>query len=257
MYFYCGSIFPGRDKLTTSLSDKEAKILARLNARKNRSAALQTDHSALPDASQVSKPEVDTQLKKSAEVVLLDTQVVTENKSTVKKLKRKNQTEHDETTVVDKAAVAVEEPAVKRPKREKKKVDKTVATDGQQEAKTVKPKKKKKKGPKVPKKEPVLEENVTETTEDVNQPDTELVEPTGEGFTVMEEVKVDKNLKTFRILPNWLAKPSVISCDLTNNKLPIKEVKGLDKFLLDKLMINKIHHLFPGICFSDHIVINI
>lgn len=114
--------------------------------------------------------------------------------------------------------------------------------DGQQP--TAAPKKKKKKGPKAPKTDPEPEE---EPMEEEEVKEEELPEPTGAGFTVLEEVKVDKSKKTFRILPNWLAKPSVISCDLSNNKLPIKEMKGLDKFLLGTLKKNKIHHLFPGI----------
>jgi ATP-dependent RNA helicase DDX51/DBP6 len=254
VYFYFISVFPGVTR--TSFSDKEAKILARLNARKNRSAALQT---AVPDAtSSVSAPEtqevIPSQATNKSENVLLDKQqVITEHQS-IKKLKRKNTvsgTEDGETAVVDEADLANQEPSIKRPKRKKmKKMDETVAMDGKQETKSVKPKKKKKKGIKVPKKEPVVEGNVTETIEDVKQPETELVEPTGEGFTVMEAVKIDKNQKIFRILPNWLAKPSIISCDLSNNKLPIREVKGLDKFLLETLKKNKIHHLFPGTYFS-------
>lgn len=246
------------------MTAKEAKILARLNARKNRSAIQLPPSSLLPDGSSVSKPEaleVAAQLTsiKPEDVLLDGQQVGTENKSIGKKLKRKNQaldTEDGGTTVVNEADIVNKEPAIKRPKREKKKVDKTVvSTDGQEEVKPIKSKKKKK-GPKAPKKQPVVEEDVTETTEDVTETtedvksEPEFVEPTGEGFTVMEEVKVDKNQKTFRILPDWLAKPSVISCDLSNNKIPIKEVKGLDKLLLEKLKINKIHHLFPGTYFS-------
>ena len=82
------------------------------------------------------------------------------------------------------------------------------------------------------------------TNGDEPQPDTK--EPFGAGFTILEEFKVDRSKKIHRVLPIWLAKPSIISCDLKNNKIPISELKGLEKFLVDALKRNKINHLFPG-----------
>lgn len=80
--------------------------------------------------------------------------------------------------------------------------------------------------------------------EEIPQPETK--EPFGAGFTILEEFKVDRSKKIHRVLPIWLAKPSIISCDLKNNKIPISELKGLEKFLVDALKRNKINHLFPG-----------
>lgn len=70
-----------------------------------------------------------------------------------------------------------------------------------------------------------------------------------EGFTVLDEVTKEKSQKVFRVLPNWLAKPSVISCDLSKNKVPIKEISGIDKFLIEALKRNKVQHFFPGTIF--------
>lgn len=71
-----------------------------------------------------------------------------------------------------------------------------------------------------------------------------------EGFTILDEVSKEKAQKAFRVLPNWLAKPSVISCDLSNNKVPIKKISGIDKFLVSALKRNKVQHFFPGITYS-------
>jgi len=70
-------------------------------------------------------------------------------------------------------------------------------------------------------------------------------EQIGAGFTVLEEIKSKKLGKIHRVLPNWLAKPSVISCDLSTNILPVKDMKGLDRFITDALKKNKIKNFFP------------
>lgn len=49
-----------------------------------------------------------------------------------------------------------------------------------------------------------------------------------------------------RVLPDWLANPSVISADLTKDKLPVTEMNGLAKDLVQLLEENSITHFFPG-----------
>jgi len=99
------------------------------------------------------------------------------------------------------------------------------------------------------------EEEPTEKPIDEEQVEEE---PIGAGFTVLEEMKTEKLGKIHRVLPNWLAKPSVISCDLSTNKLPVKEMKGLDRFITDALKKNKIQNFFPGFYqFDLFIVFNV
>jgi len=106
------------------------------------------------------------------------------------------------------------------------------------------PKKRKPRKPKeeavIPTPEPI-EEEATVPAVEVEE------EAPGTGFTILDEVQADKHQRTHRVLPNWLAKPSVISCDLKGEKMPIgKEVAGLDKFLVEALRRNKVKNLFPG-----------
>lgn len=48
------------------------------------------------------------------------------------------------------------------------------------------------------------------------------------------------------MLPDWLANPSVISADLSKDKLPVSEMKGLADDLVKLLLENNITHFFPG-----------
>lgn len=48
------------------------------------------------------------------------------------------------------------------------------------------------------------------------------------------------------MLPEWLSKPSIISSDLGSDKLPVSEMAGLDRSLMDKLGENGITDFFPG-----------
>ena len=49
-----------------------------------------------------------------------------------------------------------------------------------------------------------------------------------------------------RVLPDWLAKPSVVAGDIRSDKVPLSEVTYLDEELLQQLRDNGITHLFPG-----------
>lgn len=147
-----------------------------------------------------------------------------------------------------------------KPKRIKKKKVKTLpegvelpsleeinADNAECQEPSPKKKKKKKTGPKLKKDEGCIANDVEEEYPSVSvEPAKKEEEPAGTGFTILEEFKGNKNNKVFRVLPTWLAKPSVISCDLSKNKMPIKELNGLDKFLHDALNRNKIGFFFPG-----------
>lgn len=153
-----------------------------------------------------------------------------------------------------------------KPKRIKKKKVKTLpegvelpsleeikADNAECQEPSPKKKKKKKNGPKLKKDEGCIANDVEAEDPSVSvEPAKKEEEPAGTGFTILEEFKGNKNNKVFRVLPTWLAKPSVISCDLSKNKMPIKELNGLDKFLHDALNRNKIGFFFPGnyFCYS-------
>jgi hypothetical protein len=144
-----------------------------------------------------------------------------------------------------------------KPKKVKMKKQKSLSEENvngeNSECQKPSPKKKRKKtGSKINKLEGCISNDVEEEdlSEVVEPPKQE--EPAGAGFTILEELKANKNDKVFRVLPTWLAKPSVISCDLSKNKMPITEISGIDKFLLDALKRNKIEYFFPGnyFCFT-------
>ncbi len=48
------------------------------------------------------------------------------------------------------------------------------------------------------------------------------------------------------MLPDWLAKPSVITSDIRNERVALSEVKQLDEDIGQKLKENNISHFFPG-----------
>ena len=54
-----------------------------------------------------------------------------------------------------------------------------------------------------------------------------------------------------RVLPDWLSHPSVISADLKKDQLPVTDMPGLDKDLIERLLENKITHFFPGKMYSN------
>ena len=49
-----------------------------------------------------------------------------------------------------------------------------------------------------------------------------------------------------RILPSWLANPSVVSVDLRNLNVTITDISGLDESIIAQLKRNKVTHFFPG-----------
>ena len=49
-----------------------------------------------------------------------------------------------------------------------------------------------------------------------------------------------------RVLPDWLSNPNVISADLKKNQLPVTDMPGLDKDLVERLLQNNVTHFFPG-----------
>ena len=89
------------------------------------------------------------------------------------------------------------------------------------------------------------EENKQEIEHTNENEESEPQELPGAGFTILDEVESKKLVKIARILPNWLAKPSIISCDLSLNALPTKDMTGLHKFIQDALRRNKIKKFFP------------
>jgi len=49
-----------------------------------------------------------------------------------------------------------------------------------------------------------------------------------------------------RVLPDWLANPSIVLADLHKDKCPVDDMKGLSQHLVQSLLKNKITHFFPG-----------
>lgn len=62
-------------------------------------------------------------------------------------------------------------------------------------------------------------------------------------------------LQVQRILPEWLAKPSVITSDIRNEKVDLLDVKGLDEDIVQKLKENGISHFFPGKDYIDNVTL--
>lgn len=66
-----------------------------------------------------------------------------------------------------------------------------------------------------------------------------------EMFTVIGEVETHKNVLVKRILPEWLANPTVISVDVGGKKSLLSELDYLDESSKGNLERLKINHLFP------------
>jgi ATP-dependent RNA helicase DDX51/DBP6 len=49
-----------------------------------------------------------------------------------------------------------------------------------------------------------------------------------------------------RVLPHWLANPSVVSVNLQQLTATVKDIPGLDKDIVYALKCNNITHFFPG-----------
>lgn len=66
------------------------------------------------------------------------------------------------------------------------------------------------------------------------------------GFTVIGGQKKNKECKKVqRVLPGWLAKPTIINSDLGSNKTPVDKIPFLESHIITKLQQLGIHHLFP------------
>ncbi|CAL8073021.1 unnamed protein product [Orchesella dallaii] len=64
------------------------------------------------------------------------------------------------------------------------------------------------------------------------------------GFTVLGDPNLLHNQHVKRVLPYWLANPSIISCNLKDSKVPITSL-GLDAELVSRLEANFIPYFFP------------
>ncbi|CAG0880704.1 unnamed protein product [Darwinula stevensoni] len=66
-----------------------------------------------------------------------------------------------------------------------------------------------------------------------------------EGFTILGEATAAKRLKVARVLPDWLAHPTVIGEDLEADQLIVEDLLGLHPQLVKRLKSNNIHTFFP------------
>jgi len=67
-----------------------------------------------------------------------------------------------------------------------------------------------------------------------------------EGFTVLGTDKFKKKQKVKRVLPQWLANPSIVSVNLQQLTTTVKDIPGLDRDIVHALKRNNITHFFPG-----------
>lgn len=65
-------------------------------------------------------------------------------------------------------------------------------------------------------------------------------------FTLIDTHGFKKNKKVKRVLPDWLAKPTVVSVDLKHLEVPIDGIPELDPALVQKLKNKGCTHFFPG-----------
>ncbi|XP_078082930.1 ATP-dependent RNA helicase DDX51 [Mustelus asterias] len=64
-------------------------------------------------------------------------------------------------------------------------------------------------------------------------------------LTILKGFQKKKVQKVQRVLPQWLAKPMLVSKDIKQNLKVIEDVPGIDQKLLQKLRANGIHSFFP------------
>jgi len=64
-------------------------------------------------------------------------------------------------------------------------------------------------------------------------------------FTLIDTLGFKKNKKVKRVLPEWLAKPTIISVDLNHLEVPIDGIPELDAALVKKLRNKGCTHFFP------------
>ncbi len=53
-------------------------------------------------------------------------------------------------------------------------------------------------------------------------------------------------MQVHRVLPEWLAQPSVITADIRKSRADLSSIQGLDDDLINNLKQNGITHFFPG-----------
>ncbi|XP_023025923.1 putative ATP-dependent RNA helicase Dbp73D [Leptinotarsa decemlineata] len=66
-----------------------------------------------------------------------------------------------------------------------------------------------------------------------------------EGFTILGADSFARKSKVKRILPNWLANPTVISVNLQNLQTKVSDIKLLDKGIRKLLKANGVEYFFP------------
>ncbi|CAH0383704.1 unnamed protein product [Bemisia tabaci] len=64
-------------------------------------------------------------------------------------------------------------------------------------------------------------------------------------YTIIKDLQFEGKSKVKRVLPEWLAKPKVVSIDLQNLSTKITDIKDLHPVLVKRLEKNKITHFFP------------
>lgn len=70
----------------------------------------------------------------------------------------------------------------------------------------------------------------------------------GDGFTILGTDHFEKKTKVKRVLPQWLAKPSVVSGSLQQLATTVDSIDGIEATLVQKLKDNNITHFFPIQC---------
>ena len=65
------------------------------------------------------------------------------------------------------------------------------------------------------------------------------------GFTVLGESVDQSKRKVRRVLPQWLAKPDIVSVDFTEDQLPVEKLEGLDEVTIAQLKSNGVKKFFP------------
>lgn len=65
------------------------------------------------------------------------------------------------------------------------------------------------------------------------------------GFTKLGVFTGKDQVKVRRVLPKWLAEPDIVSVDLGDQQMPVKDMTQLHSSLLDTLQTNGIEYFFP------------
>lgn len=65
------------------------------------------------------------------------------------------------------------------------------------------------------------------------------------GFTKLGVFTGKDQVKVRRVLPKWLAEPDIVSVDLGDQQMPVKDMTQLHSSLLDTLQSNGIEYFFP------------